>query len=54
MNEVQVLGRWIRWTSKGLGMEVDVKHRKRFLEHFGFDDTSRSLAASGDKEKSKG
>ena len=49
--EMEILGRTITWTSKGLRMQADKKHRKRVLDYFGFNGGSRSLTANGEKEK---
>lgn len=48
--EVVILGRIVRITPQGMEYEADPKHRRLVLEHFGFDDSSRSLTHNGETD----
>ncbi len=45
--EVVILGRVVKWTTGGITYEADPKHRRMFLEYFGFDQGSRPLGSNG-------
>ena len=46
--EMVILGRTVRWTSSGIELEADGRHRKTFMEQFGlirkFKDEQQSSA----------
>ena len=52
--EVTILGRIVRYKEWGIEYEADPKHRKLILEHFGMDETTRSLKTNGGKEEEEG
>ena len=49
--EVVILGRMVRWTSRGIEFEADPRHRRVLAEYFGFTEASTAAAFNGDKEK---
>ena len=49
--EIVLLGRRVRWTSKGIEFESDPRHREAVLEYFGFDKETRVLTHNGDKDE---
>eukprot|EP00973_Karenia_brevis_P078454 10892400-Karenia_brevis.AAC.1 len=48
--EVVILGRLVKWGTKGIEYEADPKHRRMTLEFFGFDDKSNLSSVNGDRE----
>jgi hypothetical protein len=51
MKETVILGRLVRWTADGLGFEVDPRHRKALMNHFGFEEGVKGAATNGDKDR---
>ena len=49
--DVVILGRLVRYTPEGIEYEADPKHRRLWLEKFGFVEGSRGLSVNGDKEE---
>ena len=47
---VVILGRHVRWTKEGIEWKADPKHRQMILEYFGFEEGTRALSVSGDKD----
>jgi hypothetical protein len=47
--EIVILGRTVRYTTKEIEYEADVRPRKLILEHFGLEKESRSSGVNGDK-----
>jgi len=53
LKEIDVLGRTIKVEEWGWSWCADARHREMVFEHFGFDEKSRSLSKSGDREDDK-
>jgi hypothetical protein len=51
MKEIVILGRTVRWCDWGIEYEGNGKYRRKLLEHFGFDDSTRGLASNGEKSE---
>ena len=47
--EVILLGRRVRWLHDRIEWEADPNHRRKVLEHFGMDDSTRALSCNEEK-----
>ena len=53
VQEIDLLGRVIKYHDWGLSWRADARHRKMILEHFGFDKGTQSLSKNGYNEEDK-
>ena len=51
VQEIDILGRVIKYNDWGLSWRADARHRKMILEHFGLDKGTKSLSKNGYKEE---
>ena len=51
VQEIDILGRILGYHSWGISWKADPRHKKMILEHFGFNDNTKSLRKNGYKDE---
>ena len=52
VKKIDILGRVLKYTPSGITWQADPRHRKMILEHFGFNEQTKSVTKNGVKDES--